>query len=255
MGDKGGTVGRLDGKRALITGVSRGIGRGIAEAFAREGADVAGTYLPSEPAPEAVREAIETVGRRAFLYPADVAVEEQMVDAVRMTLGRFRQIDILVANAGYAEETPVATMSVDQWDRMMAVHLRGTFLAVRHVLPGMRERRSGVIITVASQLAYLGAANLAHYAAAKGGIISFTRSLAREVSRDNVRVNGIAPGPIETGILPSTPEDNAALAASLPIGRLGRVDEVAPTAVFLASDDASYYVGQILGPNGGDAMP
>lgn len=248
-------MGKLDGQRALVTGASRGIGQGIAEAFAREGADIAGTYLPSEAAPNAVQAAIEAEGRRAMMVPADVSSEEQMAAAVAAVVDRFGGIDILVTNAGYAEETAVATMSVDQWDRMMAVHLRGTFLAVRHVLHGMLERRSGVIITVASQLAYLGAANLAHYAAAKGGIISFTRSLAREVSRDNIRVNGIAPGPIQTGILPSTPEENAALAASLPIGRLGTVAEVAPTAVFLASDDASYYVGQILGPNCGDAMP
>ncbi len=248
-------MGKLNGQRALVTGASRGIGQAIAEAFAREGADVAGTYLPSESAPTAVEAAIEAEGRRAIMVPADVSSDEQMRAAVGAVLDRFGGVDILVTNAGYAEETAVANMSVDQWDRMMAVHLRGTFLAVRHVLPGMLERRSGVIITVASQLAYLGAANLAHYAAAKGGIISFTRSLAREVSRDNIRVNGIAPGPIQTGILPSTPEENAALAASLPIGRLGAVDEVAPTAVFLASEGASYYVGQILGPNGGDAMP
>ncbi len=248
-------MGRLDGKVAFVTGASRGIGRAIALAFAREGADVAGTYHPSEAKPDAILHEIEAFSRHALLLPLDVADEGPVAGAVDAILARFGRIDVLVTNAGYGEETPVEAMTAAQWDRMIAVHLRGTFLCVRHVLPGMLERRSGTIVTMASQLAYLGAPGLAHYAAAKGGIVSFTRSLAREVSRRGVRVNGIAPGPIQTGFLPSTPEEDRALADRLPIGRLGTPDEVAPTAVFLASDDASYYVGQILGPNGGDVMP
>ncbi len=141
---------------------------------------------------------------------------------------------------------------------MIAAHLRGTFLTTRLVLPSMLERGNGKIINVASQLAYKGRAELAHYCAAKAGIIAFTKVLALEVSRRGVYANCIAPGPIATGIIPRTgpsdPEAEARFADSLPIGRVGTVDEVAPTAVFLASDDSSYYVGQTLGPNGGDVM-
>lgn len=247
-------MGKLDGKIAFITGASKGIGRGIALAYAREGADIVGIYHPSETAPEHVAEAIRSTGRRVLLLPGDVAIEHDVTMVVGRALDEYGRIDVLVANAGYAEETPIAAMTAEQFDRMIAVHLRGTFLCVRVVLPGMLERGAGVIITMASQLAYIGAENLAHYAAAKGGIVAFTKSLAREVSRQGVRVNGIAPGPIRTGILPGNPDFDAALTARLPIGRFGEVDEVAPTAVFLASDESSYYVGQFLGPNGGEVM-
>jgi 3-oxoacyl-[acyl-carrier protein] reductase len=245
---------KLDGQIALVTGASKGIGRSIALAFAREGADVAGTYHPSEPHPSDVAAAIEAAGRQSLLLPCEVADEASVQAAVRQTIERLGRIDVLVTNAGFAEETPVAAMTVDQFDRMVSVHLRGTFLCVRAVLPVMIERGAGTIITMASQLAYIGAEGLAHYAAAKAGIVAFTKSLAREVCRQGVRVNGIAPGPIRTGILPGNPARDAELAARLPIGRFGEVDEVAPTAVFLASSDASYYVGQILGPNGGEVM-
>jgi 3-oxoacyl-[acyl-carrier protein] reductase len=247
-------MGKLDGQIGLVTGASRGIGRGIALAFAREGADVAGTYHPNEPHPSNVVAEIEATGGRALLLPCEVADEASVQAAVRQTLDAFGRIDVLVTNAGYAEETPVAAMTAAQFDRMLAVHLRGTFLCVRAVLPGMIERGSGAIITMASQLAYIGAEGLAHYSAAKAGIVAFTKSLAREVSRQGIRVNGIAPGPIRTGILPGNPARDAELQARLPIGRFGEVEEVAPTAVFLASADASYYVGQILGPNGGEVM-
>jgi len=238
-------MGKLDGKVALVTGASKGIGRGIAIAFAAEGAQVAGTYLPSERAPD--------VGT-GLLLPADVADEQSMNRVVEHITSELGPIDILVTNAGYAEEIAVAKMSVEAFDRMIAVHLRGTFLSVRLVVPSMIERGSGTIITVSSQLAYIGAEGLAHYSAAKAGILGFTRAVAREVIRHGVRVNCIAPGAISTGILPSTPDQDAALAESLPIGRLGRVDDVVPTAVFLASDESAFYVGQVLSPNGGEVM-
>ncbi len=246
---------RFDGRVALVTGGSRGIGRAIALAFAAEGSDVVGVYNPSESEPRDLLEAMTAMGRRSLVLAADVAVETDVAGAIGEAETAFGQIDVLVANAGYAEEVPVSEMTLEQWDRMMAVHLRGTFICVRHVLPAMLDRGSGRIITMASQLAYLGAADLAHYAAAKAGIVGFTKSLAREVARRGVLVNGIAPGPIQTDILPSNPAGDIALAERLPIGRFGTVDEVAPTAVFLASEESSYYVGQILGPNGGDVMP
>jgi 3-oxoacyl-[acyl-carrier protein] reductase len=188
------------------------------------------------------------------VIPADVANEDDVRASVERAISELGSIDILVANAGYAKLSPVTEMTIDEFDRMIAVHLRGTFLCVSQVLPGMIERGSGNIITISSQLAYIGAEGLAHYTAAKAGILGFTRALSREVIRHGVRVNCIAPGAISTGILPSTPEEDTRLAESLPIGRLGRVEDVAPTAVFLASDDSAFYVGQTLSPNGGEVM-
>ena len=251
-------MGKLDGKVALVTGASRGIGHEIALAFAREGADVACNYHQSREQAEALVTEIETVGRGAIAIGADVAKSadvERMVDA---TMERFGRVDILVNNAGFATLHSIAEMPIDAWDEMIAAHLRGTFMTTRLVLPGMLQRRSGKIINIASQLAYKGRENLAHYCAAKAAIIAFTRVLALEVSRSGVYANCIAPGPIATDIIPrSGPPDSdaeARFADSLPIGRVGRVEEVAPTAVFLASDDSTYYVGQTLGPNGGDVM-
>jgi 3-oxoacyl-[acyl-carrier protein] reductase len=164
----------------------------------------------------------------------------------------------LVNNAGFATLYKIEEMPISAWDEMIAAHLRGTFLTTRLVLPGMLERERGWIINIASQLAYKGRENLAHYSAAKAAIITFTRVLALEVSRRGVYANCIAPGPIATEIIPRSgppdPEADARFADSLPIGRVGTVEEIAPTAVFLANTDSSYYVGQVLGPNGGDVM-
>ncbi|GAC1523086.1 MAG: hypothetical protein NVS3B14_23500 [Ktedonobacteraceae bacterium] len=175
-----------------------------------------------------------------------------MVDGV---LGEFGHIDILVNNAGIFTQALVEHLPVADWDRVLNVNLRGTFLCTHFVLPHMLKQEWGRIINIASQLGYLGGVEVAHYCASKGGVIAFTKALAREVATRNVLVNGIAPGPIMTDLLASETEEwKAAKLAELPIGRFGEVREVVPTAVFLASDDASYYVGQTLGPNGGDVM-
>jgi 3-oxoacyl-[acyl-carrier protein] reductase len=251
-------VGKLDGKIALVTGASRGIGREIALSFAREGADVACNYNKSPAAAETLVTAIEAMGRKAVAIQGDVGKTEEIDRIVAEAMSAFGRIDVLVNNAGFLNIYPIAEMPVTAWDEMLAAHLRGTFYTTHLVLPQMLERRSGKIINIASQLAYKGRAGLAHYCAAKAGIITFTRVLALEVSRHNVYANCIAPGPIATEIVPRTsppdPEEAARFADTLPIGRLGTVDEVAPTAVFLASDDSTYYVGQTLGPNGGDVM-
>ncbi len=251
-------MGKLDGKIALVTGASRGIGREIALAYAREGADVACNYNRSPAEAEQLVAEIEALGRSAIAVPADVARLDEVERMVEASLGRFGRIDVLVNNAGFATLHKIEEMPVEAWDAMIAAHLRGTFLTTRLVLPQMLERQRGWIINIASQLAYKGRENLAHYCAAKAGIIAFTKVLALEVSRRGVYANCIAPGPIETGIIPRSgppdPEAEARFADSLPIGRVGTVDEVAPTAVFLASDAATYYVGQTLGPNGGDVM-
>ena len=248
-------MGVLDGRKALITGASRGIGRAIAIAFATEGADVAVNYRSAGAAAEEVGTRIEGLGRQAVLLQADVSSEEDVRGMIEQVIGQFGQIDILVNNAGFVTLAPVEAMEITQWDEMIATHLRGTFLTTRMVLPGMIERGDGRIINVSSQLGQIGREWFAHYAAAKAGIIGFTKSLAREVAPQGVLVNCIAPGPINTGIVPNDPDAPVPDYLSLlPARRVGEPDEVAPTAVFLASEASTYYIGQTLGPNGGDVM-
>ena len=251
-------MGVLEGRTALVTGSGRGIGRAIALAFAAEGADVAiNDHGRMDEAREVARQ-IEALGRSALVVEADVSREEPVAAMVERVLEGFGRIDILVNNAGIATLARVEQMDVDLWDRMIAVHLRGTFLVTRSVLPGMLERGDGRIINISSQIAQLGRERFANYAAAKAGIIGFTKSLAREVCPRGVLVNCIAPGPIRTDLVPDTPDlpgmPRVDHIAPLPLRRSGTPEEVAPTAVFLASDAATYYCGQTLGPNGGDVM-
>jgi 3-oxoacyl-[acyl-carrier protein] reductase len=248
-------MGRLPDRKAIVTGGARGIGGGIAAGFAAEGADVAiFDVLPEAEAGEVVA-AIRGHGRRALYLHVDVSDESQVKAGVQQVLDAFGRIDILVNNAGIVLQSPVADMPVEDWDRVLAVNLRGVFLCTRYVLPGMIAQGGGRVINMASQLGQIGGDTMAHYCAAKAGMIGFTKSLAREVSRQNVLVNAMAPGPIQTAMLASETEEwTRAKLASLPIGRFGEIDEVVPTAVFLASDESTYFVGQTLGPNGGDVM-
>ena len=164
-------------------------------------------------------------------------------------------VDILVNCAGIVDEAPFEAMTLERWDRMVAVHLRGTFLMAHAVWPGMRERGFGRIINLASQVAYKGMKGLTHYCAAKAGIIGLTRALALEGAPHGVTVNAIAPGPTDTDILLGmSPEWRERKMAELPIGRFARPEEIAPTALLLASDDGAFYIGQTLSPNGGDVM-
>lgn len=248
-------MGVLDGRIALVTGSSRGIGRAIALAFAREGGNVAVNYRSAEAEAHEVVAEIEKLDRRSVAIRADVSREDEVQEMVERVLSEFGRIDILVNNAGFVTLAPIDRMETAMWDEMIGTHLRGTFLVTRAVLPGMLGRGDGRIINVSSQLGQIGREWMAHYTAAKAGIIGFTKSLAREVVQQGVLVNCIAPGPIDTGIVPEgagQPRTN--YDQLLPIGRPGTVEEVAPTAVFLASDAATYYVGQTLGPNGGDVM-
>lgn len=248
-------MGKLAGRTAIVTGGANGIGRGIAEAFAREGADVVVADIATSDQAQPVIEAIRQAQQKALYVHTDVADEKQVQAMVDAALAAFGHIDILVNNAGIFTQSLVEDLPVADWDRVLNVNLRGTFLCTHYVLPHLLKQGWGRIINIASQLGYIGGVEVAHYCASKGGVIAFTKALAREVATRNVLVNGIAPGPILTDLLASETEEwKAAKLAELPIGRFGEVREVAPTAVFLASDDASYYVGQILGPNGGDVM-
>ncbi|HEV8262374.1 MAG TPA: 3-oxoacyl-ACP reductase family protein [Burkholderiales bacterium] len=245
---------RLTGKKALVTGAARGIGHAIAATFAREGADVAILDLKKESA-ERTADEVRRLGVNGIAVAADVSNEDQVKRAIGAVQRAFGRIDILVNNAGIDTTSTVVEMPTAMWDEMMAVNLRSIFLCTREVLPGMIQRKWGRIISTSSQLAHKGAAEMAHYAAAKAGVIGFTRSLAYEVARDGITVNAICPGPVDTELFRNIPEDwRRRKLAELPIGRAGRVDEIAPTAVLLASDEGSYYIGASLNPNGGDYM-
>lgn len=248
---------RLDGVNALVTGASSGIGRGIAEGLAAAGARVAVNHPPAadaQAAAEAVVTAIEEAGGTALALQGDVSDAESVKSMIDRFEDHWGTVDVLVNNAGILTQSPLAEMDIETWDETISVDLRGVFLTTRFALPGMLDQDGGCIINVASQLGIKGAEELVHYSAAKGGVIAFTRALAREVS-PAVRVNAIAPGPIRTSLLDDITEDwREAKEAELPMDRLGTVDDVTPTAVFLASDDAAYYTGQVLSPDGGDAM-
>jgi len=248
-------AGRLASKKALVTGGVQGIGRGIVLGFAAEGADVAVLDIRPESDASSLLEAIANAGRRGLYVQADVSSEAEVERAVQRVMAAFGRVDILVNNAGIVLESLVTEMPIADWDHIIDVNLRGVFVCTRFVLPHMVEQGGGRIINMASQLGQIGGRTMAHYSASKAGVIGFTRALAREVARDKVLVNAIAPGPINTDMLASESEEwKRAKLADLPIGRFGEVHEVVPTAVFLASDDSSYYVGQVLGPNGGDVM-
>ncbi len=244
-------MGKLEGKVALITGAGSGIGRAIAGAFVHEGARVAVNDINGEKA-QATVDRLRRDGGDAIKVAGDVSVEPAVKQMVRKCLQAFSRIDILVNNAGVVSLALVEEMPARMWDRMIAVHLRGTFLCTRYVLPHMLRAGGGKIINIASQRGQKGGPSLTHYAAAKAGIIGFTKSLALEVSRRHINVNAIAPGPILTGTTVSARFKRTV--RGLPIGRPGQLDDVVPTAVFLASDESGFYVGQTLCPNGGDVM-
>jgi len=239
---------------ALVTGAGSGIGRAIAARLARDGRAVAVNDLHLAAAEETARN-ITGAGGRAQAFAADVsdagAVEAMLAD-IRSAMG---DPGILVNNAGFGQQADFMDITPDDFDRMFAVHVRGTFLMMRACLPAMLEAGQGSIVNIASQLGQIGGIQLVHYAGAKAAIIGMTKSLAREVSARGVRVNAVAPGPVDTPLVAALSEDwKAAKRAELPLGRFGAPDEIGGAVSFLCSDDAALFVGQTLGPNSGDVM-
>lgn len=249
---------RLANRVAIVTGASWGIGAAVAEAFAREGACVVVNTLPEERMDELAGGVVKRIvaeGGRAIKVPADVSVPEQVDSMVAEAESTFGDIDVLVANAAYSERVPWDEITVDQWDRTMAVNVRGTFLCARAVYPGMLRKGRGSIITLTSVTVNLGMAGFLDYVSSKSGIIGLTRALAREVGGEGIRVNSVMPGAIRTEQEVELNFDERELAElsaerqSIP--RRGYADDLTGTFVYLASDDSAFVTGQVVTVDGG----
>jgi 3-oxoacyl-[acyl-carrier protein] reductase len=246
---------KLQGQIALVTGGSRGIGRATALAFAQEGADIAFCHLDDGAKANETAAEISAFGRCAMhrsVDVSDVAASRAFVQEVATSFG---PVDILFNNAGMNIRKPFEDYTEAEFDHIVGVHLKGMFFMAQSVYPAMAARGRGCIINVASQRGLKGAVNSSVYSAAKAGIMGFTRALSWEAAPRGVRVNAIAPGPVTTDLTATmTPEDRQAFVDALPVGRFGRPEEIAATALLLAGPDGGFYVGATLSPNGGDVM-
>jgi 3-oxoacyl-[acyl-carrier protein] reductase len=245
----------LSGKVVLITGATGGIGRAMALTFAKAGARVGLNHLGDTSIARDLIAEIERDGGEALALDADVSDGAAVDRIVNQLRSRYGRIDCLVNNAGVVQVKPFLETSEQDWQRVIQTNLTSMFLTCRYVLPLMQAQGDGVVINIASELAWLGRAQYAAYTAAKGGVVALTRSLAREFA-PSIRINGIAPGPVDTPMLRSEFAVTQAEAdeADIPAARLGRPEEIAATAVFLASPLASFYYGEIVSPNGGALM-
>jgi len=251
----------LEGKRAFITGGTRGIGAAICEIFAREGADVAFSYNSRDDLAADVSQKIEAHGRKAINAKVSVVDRLGMKKLVRELVEKWGGIDILVNNAGVLQMAPILEMSVENWDRTFDINVRALFVSTQTAGAVMRDQpmigsRRGTIINMASMGGKVGAPNQAHYAASKAAVISFTQVTAMEFGPFGVTANCICPGYVltEMGAATRTPEMIAAWSAKSPLGRLAEPSDVAKMALFLASDDASYCTGQAMNVSGGMVM-
>jgi 3-oxoacyl-[acyl-carrier protein] reductase len=240
----------LDSRVAIVTGAARGIGRGIARALAAEGASV---VVADRDLPGAESLAEELDG--AVAVGVDVSVEEDVRGLVDATLAAFGRVDVLVNNAGIASAAPLGETTLDEWNHVLAVDLTGVFLCSRAVVATMAEQGAGSIVNLGSQLGLRGAPNLAAYCAAKAGVHGLTKALARELAPLGIRVNAVAPGPVDTPILDDVDEATmAGILAEIPLGRVARVEEIAPVVVLLAGDSGAYFTGSVVNVSGGHVM-
>lgn len=247
--------GKLTGKVALVTGGDSGIGRSVAIHFAKEGADVAILYLNEHQDADETKAQVQAQGRRCITMAGDVGDEAFCRQAVERAVKDFGRLDILVNNA--AEQHPqdsLEKITAQQLERTFRTNIFGMFFMTKAALPHLAE--GAAIINTTSVTAYRGSPELLDYSATKGAIVAFTRSLSRALAQKKIRVNGVAPGPIWTPLIPSTfpPDHVEKFGSKEPLGRAGQPDEIAPSYVFLASRDGSYMTGQVLHPNGGEPV-
>ncbi len=244
----------LSGQTALVTGASRGIGKAIAEGFARAGADVA-LAARTLPGLEATAARVREAGRRALCLEMDVADPGQVASGVALAIERFERIDILVNNAGITRDGLLLRMKEKDWRDVMATNLDAVFHVTRQVLPGMVKRRHGRVVNIVSVVALSGNPGQTNYSASKAAVIGFTKSLAREVASRNITVNAVAPGFVETDMTAGLGEKALqGLMEGIPLKRVGTVEEIAAAALYLASPEAGYVTGHVLNVNGGMYM-
>jgi NAD(P)-dependent dehydrogenase (short-subunit alcohol dehydrogenase family) len=244
--------GKLDGKVALITGGDSGIGKAVALYFAKEGADVAIAYLEEDQDAQETKDLIEKEGRNCLLFAGDLGSSSYSAEVVQKTVDQFGKLDILVNNAAEQHpQTSLLDISDEQLEKTFRTNVFSFFYLTKAALPHLKSGSS--IINTTSVTAYAGNEQLLDYSSTKGAIVSFTRSLSQSLASKNIRVNGVAPGPIWTPLIPSTfPEDKVAkFGADTPLGRAGQPYELAPAYVYLASDDSQYTTGQVMHVNGG----
>ncbi|WP_209122420.1 3-oxoacyl-[acyl-carrier-protein] reductase [Alkalihalobacillus sp. BA299] len=246
----------LNGKAALVTGASRGIGKAIALELAQNGAKVAVNYAGSKDKAEAVVAEIVANGGEAIAIQADVANSEAVQDMVKEVISTYGSLDILINNAGITRDTLVMRMKDEDWDAVINTNLKGVFICSKAVTRQMMKQRAGRIINISSVVGVLGNAGQANYVAAKAGVIGLTKSLARELANRNITVNAVAPGFIETDMTDQlTDEIKGSMLNQIPLAKLGQPQEIARVVRFLASEDSSYMTGQTLHVDGGMYMP
>ncbi|MDF9295791.1 3-oxoacyl-[acyl-carrier-protein] reductase [Geobacillus stearothermophilus] len=246
----------LEGKIALVTGASRGIGRAVALELARQGANVVVNYAGSEAKANEVVEMIHSLGREAIAVQADVAWAEEVERLVKTALDQFGRLDILVNNAGITRDNLLMRMKEEEWDAVINTNLKGVFLCTKAVTRPMMKQRGGRIINIASVVGVIGNPGQANYVAAKAGVIGLTKTAARELASRNITVNAVAPGFITTDMTEALSEElKGEMLKQIPLARFGEPDDVARVAAFLASDAAGYMTGQTLHVDGGMVMP
>jgi len=244
----------LKDRVAFITGAARGIGREIALAFAREGAHIALCDV-NEAALDGTRKEIEALGVQALTAVVDVTKADQVENYVQKTLDKFKKIDILVNNAGITRDSLLVRMSESDWDQVLGVNLKGAFNCTKAVSKIMMKQRDGRIVNIASIIGIMGNAGQANYAASKGGLIAFTKTVAKELASRNVRANAIAPGFIQTDMTAKLSDEvKGEMLKLIPLGKLGTAADVAKLALFLVSDDSAYITGQVVQVDGGMVM-
>lgn len=243
-------------KVCIITGSSRGIGKGIATAFAKEGANIVISFRSQEDAAkETAEEIVEKYDAEVEIVKADVSKEEEVVEIVERTRKRFGTVDILVNNAGVHKDSVVWKMDKNVWEEVISTNLTGIFLCTKHVVPIMREKSWGRIVNISSVAGQIGLFGAGNYSASKSGLFGFTKSVAREVANRNITVNCVAFGYIETGMNLRLPEEiRQKVLQEIPMRRFGKVEEVSGPIVFLCTDEAAYITGQIIHINGGYYM-